>query len=110
MAARKLKAVPPLNQLDNYPYPECRGEHHDWQPYDGRIDEKARRCYRVQRCPNCTTKKKSILSLRDSDYGLLVKPATYDWPKDYRVPGGVDRRDLGRMRMPHILAEIAKGK
>lgn len=105
-AARKLKAVPPLHtKLDEYPYPECR-EKHDFQAYDGRLDEKRKVAYRVQRCPRCTTLKKSELSLREGDKGMLIKHPTYKYPKDYRVPGGMDAHDMGRMRMMNFLTEL----
>jgi hypothetical protein len=107
-AARKLKAVPPLQpNLADYPYPECR-EKHDFQPWDGRLDERRKIAYRVQRCPRCTTLKKSQLSMRVSDYGMLIKHPAYVYPKDYRVPGGMDAHDLGQLRMVTFMGEMSR--
>jgi hypothetical protein len=104
-AARKLKAVPPLKKvLDDYPYTMCREQHH-WTPYDGRLDEKHKQAFRIQKCANCPTLKKSVLSLYPNDYGQLIR-STYLYPKDYKIVGGIDAKDLGRMRMANFLSEI----
>ncbi len=110
MAAAAKKKKVPLNQrldIGDYPYTECR-EQHVWKPYDGTIDNRAKLAYRVQKCANCPTKRHSVLSLRAEDYGQLVKPSRYNWPSDYRVEGGLDRADLGHIRMANFLREVSE--
>lgn len=98
----------PLSQrvsIELYPYTECR-EQHVWKPYDGSMDHKAGLAFRVQKCANCPTKRHSILSLRKSDYGQLVRPSYYHYPVDYKVEGGLDKADRGHLRMHNFLQEL----
>jgi hypothetical protein len=90
-----------------YPYPECR-EQHTWKPYDGTIDDKAQRAYRVQRCRFCGTKRHSVLSTHPDNAGQLVKPSTYVYPDDYQVEGGLDKRDRGLIRFHNFLEEMGE--
>lgn len=87
-----------------YAYPVCR-EQHVWKPYDGTVDEKAKVAYRVQVCDNCPTKKHSVISLRNADYGQLDS-TRYSYPEDYQVPGGLDKRDKGRLRARNFFEEL----
>lgn len=111
MAARKLKAVPPLNLVTDYPYTKCR-EQHVWMPYDGRLDERTKIAYRIQICGFCPTLRKSQLSLREADKGRLIKSSTYRYPKDYRIVGGLAASDRDKMRFANFLDELdqLKGK
>lgn len=106
-AARKLKAVPSSPDLATYPYPECR-EKHDFQAYEGWIDDQRRMAHRIQRCPRCGTFKKSWLSTKEGREGMLLKASSYTYPKDrgYQVPGGLDARDLGVLRMANFMREL----
>lgn len=111
MAARKLKAVPPITtNLETYPYPECRGDVHSWQPYDGRVDEGRKIGYRIQQCANCPTQKNSVLSARPSDRGQFLKKPTYKYPKDYKIEGGLDAHDKGLLRMVNFMREVEQIK
>ena len=88
----------------SYPYPECR-EQHVWTPYDGTIDQKDKLAYRTQKCANCPTKKHSVISMRALNYGETVC-ASYVYPPDYKVEGGLDKRDRGAIRMANFLHEL----
>jgi hypothetical protein len=117
MAARRLKAVPPITtkkfRPETYPYPECRGDVHSWAPFDGRLDEVRKIGTRIQKCVNCPTMRTSQMSLRESTKGQLVKKPTYKYPDDYRVEGGLDARDKGLLKMAnfmHEIDQIRKGK
>lgn len=101
MAPKKYGKVNP----ESYPYTECREQHH-WQPLDGAIDKAAKMAYRTQKCANCPTRKNSIISMRAQDYGQLIR-SSYAYPNDYRVPGGIDIADRGRIRMFNFLAELS---
>lgn len=98
----KLKFDP-----STYEYPECR-EQHIWRPYDGTVDEKAHRAYRVQKCRGCGTKRYSTLYYQVSPEldGQHVKSPTYSYPEDYQVEGGMDRLDRGRLRIHNFLEEL----
>lgn len=91
---------------DGYAYPHCRADQHVWTPYDGSIDEKAKLAFRVQKCANCPTKRKTILSMRPSDFGQLVKSSTYSYPQDYKIAGGAGRDIKGQLRMRNFFDEI----
>lgn len=113
MAARKLKAVPPITtkkNLDTYPYPECRGDVHQWLPYDGRVDEAKKIGYRIQQCAHCPTKRKSQLHAAGVRRGTYVKKPTYDYPKDYKIEGGLDAHDKGLLRMVNFMHEVEQIK
>ena len=103
--ADKKKPLPKRLDIESYPYTECR-EQHVWTPYDGALDQKAGLAFRVQKCQNCPTRKHSTISLRKVDYGQLVHPTHYSYPKDYRVVGGLDKADRGHIRMHNFLQEI----
>jgi hypothetical protein len=87
-----------------YPYAECR-EQHAWKPYDGVIDKRAKRAYRIQKCDNCSTKRHVILSMAAADYGEVIS-RSYHYPKGYQVTGGIDHRDRGLIRMHNFLADL----
>lgn len=89
----------------SYAYPVCR-EQHVWKPYDGTIDEKTKLAYRVQVCENCPTKKHSVISLRNADYGQLDRSSRYSYPEDYQVAGGLDRAGKGRLRARNFFEEL----
>lgn len=98
-------ATPKKFNVNGYAYPECR-EQHVWTPYDGTIDEKQKVAFRVQKCANCPTKRHQVLSMRQADYGQTIR-SHYLYPDDYRVPGGLDKYDKGRLRMRNFLEEIS---
>jgi hypothetical protein len=112
MAARRLKAVPTITEkhLDTYPYPECRGDVHQWLPYDGRLDETRKIGYRIQQCAHCPTKRKSQLRAEGPSRGTYLKKPTYDYPKDYKIEGGLDSREKGQLRMINFMQEISQVK
>lgn len=103
--SKKKRPLPTRVDIESYPYTECR-EQHIWQPYDGVLDHKVGLAFRVQKCANCPTRKHSMYSLRKSDYGQMVKPSHYSYPKDYRIEGGLDKADRGHIRMHNFLLEI----
>ena len=94
--------------VKTYPYLDCR-EQHIWGHYDGSIDNKTKVAYRIQKCANCDMKRVQVLSMRVTDYGKVIK-RNYQAPEGYYVPGGLDWRDLGQIRMHNFLAEIQKQK
>lgn len=99
--------TPPFD-INTYPYSVCREQHH-WQPYDGAIDDETKLAYRVQRCQNCPTMKHSVISMRPTTYGQLVR-THYAYPQDYRVQGGISLADRGKLRVRNFLAELEKAK
>lgn len=90
---------------NTYPYSKCR-ESHEWKFYDGTIDQKTGVGYRVQKCDNCDTKRYAYLSARPADRGQYVRKPRYKYPEDYKVEGGLDRVDLGRVRMHNFLSDL----
>ena len=101
--AKKSKHVP--IDPDTYPYDACRDQRHHWAPYDAVLDTKVGVAYRVQKCNNCSTKKHSVLSLKKASYGEVVGSPRYQYPGDYQVKGGLDKYDLGQIRMHNVIAE-----
>lgn len=96
---------PPTFDVNTYPYLDCR-EQHVWEPYDGVIDKQAKLAYRIQKCAHCPMRRHTLISMRAHDYGDVVS-RSYRPPKDYRIPGGLDHRDRGRIRMANFLREIS---
>ena len=92
-------------KIEEYPYAECRDQRHHWKPFDAVLDYKEGIAYRIQQCGNCPTKKHSLLSLRKTNYGELLGHVRYSYPRNYFIPGGLDKRDLGQMRMHNVLRE-----
>lgn len=91
---------------ETYAYPLCR-EQHQWTPHDGGIDNKAKLAFRIQKCAHCPTKKHTIISLRASNRGQILK-SRMQYPSDYLVKGGLDRSDRGAIRLHNFLAEIGQ--
>lgn len=87
-----------------YEYADCR-EQHIWQHYDGTLVPKEKIAYQVQKCANCTTKRKRILSIRTGEVGKVLS-RSYKYVEGYSVPGGLDWRDLGEIRMRNFLAQL----
>jgi hypothetical protein len=105
MAEKKTKKF----DVGTYPYTHCR-EQHVWEPYDGAIDKKAKRGYRIQRCVNCPTKKHSVINLDPKDYenyGRTVSNS-YRYPTDYHITGGIASRERGLIRVHNFMAELTK--
>jgi len=102
----KSKASPPQGAFDpaKYQYTECR-EQHQWRPYDGTIDNKAKIAFRVQKCANCTMRKYSQISLYPNDYGQLIS-SYYKQPPGYRIPGGIGTQERGLIRVHNFMNEI----
>lgn len=92
--------------VKSYPYLDCR-EQHIWKPFDGAVDNKLKIAHRVQQCANCEMKRHQVLSMRATDYGKVIS-RQYRAPEGYYVPGGLDWRDLGEIRMHNFLAEIGQ--
>lgn len=94
---------------DKYQYNNCREQHH-WQPYDGRIDNKAKIAHRVQRCDGCGMKKHSQLSLYPEDYGQHIKSPVYTPPPGYRIAGGIGTFERGLIRVHNFMVEVKTTK
>lgn len=90
---------------NKYQYNNCREQHH-WQPYDGRIDNKAKIAFRTQVCSGCGMKKSSQLSLYPEDYGQLIKSAVYTPPPGYRIAGGIGSHERGLIRVHNFMSDI----
>lgn len=101
----RARAHNPHLNLEDYPYLRCR-EHHYWRPYDGVLDLKARRGYRVEMCEYCGTKKTTvfILDARREDY--RSRRSSYRHPRDYRLPGGLDSHDRSLVVLENFIEEL----
>lgn len=87
-----------------YQYLDCR-EQHIWKHYDGTLVPKERIAYQVQKCAQCGMKRNRVLSTRTGEVGKVLR-RSYRAPSDYYVPGGLDWRDLGEIRMHNFLDSL----
>lgn len=102
--AKKNKPINQKFDVATYPYLDCR-EQHSWKPFNAVIDQKQKLGFRTLKCANCPTKRYSVISLRVADYGDIISNS-YRYPKDYRIEGGLGRRDRSLVRIHNFFAEV----
>lgn len=82
----------------------CRDKMHRWDPLDAK-PETVTVLLVVEKCSICTAERTSLLSLRKSTRGHIIRRWMSKYPQGYLMPKGTGRMDIddrGEIRLHNL--------